>query len=147
MPDDILTKVDRASMSVALEARVPILDHRVVRFAFSLPDAFLWHGGRTKAPLRALLYRRVPRALIERPKQGFGIPIHVLLERELREWSDALPRARAARARRASSTRRASRGCSRPRVGPEPSRRRGSGSCSASSAGTRACTAASRSHE
>ena len=87
MADDILTKVDRASMSVALEARVPILDHRVVRFAFSLPDAFLSHGGKTKAPLRALLYRRVPAALIERPKQGFGIPIHVLLERELREWS------------------------------------------------------------
>ena len=87
MPDDILTKVDRASMSVALEARVPILDHRVVRFAFSLPDAFLRHGGRTKAPLRALLYRRVPAALIERPKRGFEIPIHVLLERELREWS------------------------------------------------------------
>ena len=87
MADDILTKVDRASMSVALVARVPILDHRVVRFAFSLPDFFLRHGGKTKAPLRALLYRRVPAALIERRKQGFGIPIHVLLERELREWS------------------------------------------------------------
>jgi asparagine synthase (glutamine-hydrolysing) len=66
---------------------VPILDHRVVRFAFSLPDAFLSHGGSSKAPLRSVLYRRVPRALIERPKQGFGIPIHVLLERELRTWS------------------------------------------------------------
>jgi len=88
MVDDILTKVDRASMSVALEARVPILDHRVVRFAFSLPDAWLWRDGKTKAPLRALLYRRVPAALIERPKQGFGIPIHVLLERELRAWSE-----------------------------------------------------------
>ena len=87
MTDDILTKVDRASMSIALEARVPILDHRVVRFAFSLPDAFLSHGGNSKAPLRSVLYRRVPRALIERPKQGFGIPIHVLLERELRTWS------------------------------------------------------------
>jgi asparagine synthase (glutamine-hydrolysing) len=87
MADDILTKVDRASMSVALEARVPILDHRVVRFAFSLPDAFLSHGGQSKAPLRALLYRRAPAALFERPKQGFGIPLHVLLERELREWS------------------------------------------------------------
>jgi asparagine synthase (glutamine-hydrolysing) len=87
MADDILAKVDRASMSIALEARVPILDHRVVRFAFSLPDAFLAHGGQTKAPLRAVLYRRVPPALIERPKHGFGIPIHVLLERELAAWS------------------------------------------------------------
>jgi asparagine synthase (glutamine-hydrolysing) len=88
MADDILTKVDRASMSIALEARVPILDHRVVRLAFSLPDAFLSHGGRTKAPLRAVLYRRVPPALIERPKHGFGIPIHVLLARELAAWTD-----------------------------------------------------------
>ncbi|RIK96465.1 MAG: asparagine synthase (glutamine-hydrolyzing) [Proteobacteria bacterium] len=87
MADDILAKVDRASMSVALEARVPILDHRVVRFAFSLPDALLAHGGKTKAPLRAVLYRRVPPALIERPKHGFGIPIHVLLARELAAWS------------------------------------------------------------
>jgi asparagine synthase (glutamine-hydrolysing) len=87
MVDDILTKVDRASMSVALEVRVPILDHRVVRFAFSLPDAHLRHGAHSKAPLRALLYRRVPRSLIERPKQGFAIPIHVLLERELAEWT------------------------------------------------------------
>jgi asparagine synthase (glutamine-hydrolysing) len=86
MADDILTKVDRASMSVALEARVPILDHRVVRFAFSLPGAFLSHGGRTKAPLRAVLDRRVPSALIDRPKHGFGIPIQVLLERELSAW-------------------------------------------------------------
>jgi asparagine synthase (glutamine-hydrolysing) len=87
MADDILAKVDRASMSVALEARVPILDHRVVRLAFSLPDAFLTQGGKTKAPLRAVLYRRVPAALIERPKHGFGIPIHVLLERELAAWT------------------------------------------------------------
>ena len=87
MADDILTKVDRASMSVALEVRVPIIDHRVVRFAFSLPDAFLRHGGRSKAPLRALLYRRVPPALIERPKHGFGIPLHQILRRELANWS------------------------------------------------------------
>jgi asparagine synthase (glutamine-hydrolysing) len=73
-------------MSVALEARVPILDHRVVRFALSLPLGIVWHGGRTKAPLRALVERRVPRALLERPKHGFGIPIHRLLEQELREW-------------------------------------------------------------
>jgi asparagine synthase (glutamine-hydrolysing) len=86
LPDDILTKVDRASMSVGLEARVPLLDYRVVRFAFGLPPALVWHGGRTKAPLRAVLSRRVPPALFERPKHGFGIPIHALLAQELREW-------------------------------------------------------------
>jgi asparagine synthase (glutamine-hydrolysing) len=86
LPDDILTKVDRASMSVALEARVPLLDHEVVRFALSLPRAFAWRGGVSKAPLRELLYRRVPRRLVERPKQGFGIPIETLLARELRDW-------------------------------------------------------------
>jgi asparagine synthase (glutamine-hydrolysing) len=86
LPDDILTKVDRASMSVGLEARVPLLDYRVVGFAFGLSPALLRHGGRSKAPLRALAYRHVPPALLERPKQGFAIPIHALLGRELAEW-------------------------------------------------------------
>jgi asparagine synthase (glutamine-hydrolysing) len=84
--DDILTKVDRASMSVALEVRVPILDHRVVQFGMGLPRSLVWYGGETKAPLRAVLYRRVPRELIERPKHGFGIPIEMLLAQELAEW-------------------------------------------------------------
>ena len=84
--DDILTKVDRASMSVALEVRVPILDHRVVQFGMGLPHSFVWYEGKTKAPLRAMLYRRVPRELIERPNHGFGIPIESLLARELEEW-------------------------------------------------------------
>jgi asparagine synthase (glutamine-hydrolysing) len=88
LPDDILTKVDRASMSIALEARVPIIDHRVVGFALSLPRSIFWHGGKTKAPLRALVHRRVPAALIERPKHGFGIPIESLLAGELRAWTD-----------------------------------------------------------
>ena len=88
MADDILVKVDRASMSVALEARVPILDYRVVRFALSLPLAWIWKGGVTKAPLREVLYRRVPRALIDRPKHGFGMPIDTLLARELGEWQE-----------------------------------------------------------
>jgi asparagine synthase (glutamine-hydrolysing) len=88
LPDDILTKVDRASMSVALEARVPLLDYRVVRFAFALPLDVVWHGGQTKAPLRAVLHRRVPRPLVERPKHGFGIPIANLLARELEEWRE-----------------------------------------------------------
>jgi asparagine synthase (glutamine-hydrolysing) len=86
LSDDILVKVDRATMSVGLEARVPILDHRVVEFAFGLPTSVLAHGGRTKAPLRAVLYRRVPRNLVERPKHGFGFPIRSLLGAELDEW-------------------------------------------------------------
>jgi asparagine synthase (glutamine-hydrolysing) len=88
LPDDILTKVDRASMSVGLEARVPILDYRVARFAFALPLEVLWRGGRTKAPLRALLHRHVPPPLIERPKHGFAIPIAGLLGPRLAEWRD-----------------------------------------------------------
>jgi asparagine synthase (glutamine-hydrolysing) len=86
LPDDILTKVDRASMSVALEARVPILDYRVARFAMALPLATVWHGGQTKAPLRAVLHRRVPPSLVERPKHGFGLPVARLLGPRLAQW-------------------------------------------------------------
>jgi len=86
LPDDILTKVDRASMSVGLEARVPLLDHRVVRFGLSLPREITWHGGEAKAPLRAIASRRVGRELLDRPKHGFGIPIATLLADELRRW-------------------------------------------------------------
>jgi asparagine synthase (glutamine-hydrolysing) len=88
LADDILTKVDRASMSVALEARVPILDHRVVRYALSLPRAIVWHGGRAKAPLREIACRRIPAALLDRPKRGFGIPIETLLADELGRWTE-----------------------------------------------------------
>jgi asparagine synthase (glutamine-hydrolysing) len=88
LPDDILTKVDRASMSVGLEARVPILDHRVVRFGFSLPGEITWHGGETKAPLRAIARRRVRSELLDRPKHGFGIPIARLLADELARWAE-----------------------------------------------------------
>ncbi len=88
LPDDILTKVDRASMSIALEVRVPILDHRVVRLALATPLSLHWHGGRTKSLLREVLYRHVPEALIDRPKHGFGIPIGDLLARELAEWRE-----------------------------------------------------------
>jgi asparagine synthase (glutamine-hydrolysing) len=87
LPDDILTKVDRASMSVALEARVPLLAHPVVELAFQLPLSVIWHGGRTKAPLRAVLERHVPRALFERPKQGFALPLGRLLGRDLDAWT------------------------------------------------------------
>jgi asparagine synthase (glutamine-hydrolysing) len=98
LPDDVLCKVDRASMAVGLETRVPFLDHRVAEVAARIPLSMKIRDGRGKAILRKLLDRHVPRHLVDRPKAGFALPVGEWLKGPLRSWAEELLDARSLRA-------------------------------------------------
>ena len=90
LPDDILVKVDRAAMANSLETRAPLLDHRIIEFAYRLPLEHKLEIGQNKKVLREVLYRHVPKEIVDRPKMGFSIPMGAWLKRELRPWAESL---------------------------------------------------------